>query len=420
MTSRLSEVERAALAAVDHDFLVSTLADLVAIPSLSAQEEPAQRSVAETLTVAGATVEMFPLDVDALRAHPAFSAEYERPAPSGVRGALGDGRNGRTLVLNGHTDVVPPGNKDEWTYGPFTPTVVDGRLYGRGACDMKGGLVAAMTALKAIHDANVSLGGRLLIDAVVGEEDGGCGTLGSLLHGLSVDGAIVLEPTHLAVSPAVAGALTFHVTIPGQAAHGCLREEGVSAIEKLPVVQDALLDLERRRNERDAEELFAWLDRPFAICAGRVEGGDWASSEADWLRLEGRYGVAPDEDLDDAQAEFETAVARAAAADPWLADHPPTVEWVGAQFMPGRTDPSSPVAQTLVNAVAATRAEKPVVRGQPYGCDLGLLSRVGGIPTVVFGPGDIRQAHAVDEWVGLEEVIQAARALTVAAIRFCR
>lgn len=420
--------ERRVLAAVDDDWLRHTLHDLVAVPSLPGREEPAQRLVAELLTDLGAQVDVFTLDMAGVAAHPAFSTEYERVAPVGVTGTIGRG-DGPTLLLNAHTDVVPAGDAARWRSDPFTPTWRGDRLYGRGAVDMKGGLAAGLTAVKALVDTGVDLPGRVLVDAVVGEEDGGCGTLGSLLHGTTADGAVVLEPTGLVVSPAVAGALTFHVTIPGRAAHGCLREEGVSAIEKLPLVQQALLGLERDRNSRAAEPLFSWLDRPFAICTGRVEGGDWASSEADWCRLEGRFGVAPDEDLEAAQTELESAVAVAAAADPWLATHPPTVRWVGARFLPGRTasdDPLVVAAQAAVGDLCPPSGDRgrggPDVplRGQPYGCDMGLLTRVGHIPTVVFGPGDIRQAHAVDEWVDVREVERCARALALLALRYCR
>ena len=413
-----SAAERAALAALDEDFMLRALREMVAVPSLPAREQPAQDLMARLLAEAGARVEQFDLDVDALRAHPSYSTEHPRAAPTGVRGQVGDGDGGRCLVLNGHTDVVPVGNVDDWKHDPFDPVLVGRRLYGRGACDMKGGLAAGLAAVKAIIDADIALSGRVVLDAVVGEEDGGCGTLGSLLHGMAADAAVVMEPTRLAVSPAVAGALTFSIMVRGKAAHGCLREEGVSAVEKLPFVHAALLDLEHRRNSRRAEPLFDWLERPFAICVGRLEAGDWASSEADWLRMEGRYGVAPDESLDDARAELEAAVSVAAGKDPWLADHPPKVAWVGAQFLPGRTDSAAAVVGSLIDAVRDTAGHPPKVHGQPYGCDMGLLTRVGGIPTVVFGPGDIRQAHAVDEWVDIDEVASCARALTVAAIRF--
>lgn len=419
MTPAASTAERAVLDAVDPTFIVDALQELVAVPSVSGDETPAQRQMAHVLGRIGADVEMFDLDGDALRAHPAYSAEFERPDAVGVVGAIGEGGAGATLWLNGHVDVVPTGDPRGWDHDPFTPTVVGRRLYGRGACDTKGGLAAAVGAVKAIVDAGATLPGRVLVTPVVGEEDGGCGTLGALLHGVTADGAIVLEPTRMAVSPAVAGALSFRITLRGRAAHGCLREEGVSAIEKLAPVHAAVLDLERRRNRRAAEPLFSWLDSPFAICTGRLEAGDWASSEADWLRLEGRYGVAPDEDLRAARAEFEAAVAAAARGDVWLTRNPPAVEWVGGQFLPGRTDVSEPLVGTVTSAVGDVRDRAAEVVGQPYGCDLGLLRAVGDVPAVVFGPGDIRQAHTTDEWVDLDDVIASARILALAAVRFC-
>src|SRR5205085_7998755 len=197
------------------------------------------------------------------------------------------------------------------------------QLYGRGACDMKGGLAAGIHALHAIVRSGVDLHGRVAIVPVIGEEDGGCGTLAALDHGIRADACVIAEPTELTVVPATAGALSFRVRVRGLAAHGAIREEGVSAIEQLPTIQHALRTLERTRNERSPDPLFSWLNTPFAICAGRVRGGDWASSEADWLELEGRFGVAPGEDLASARAELEDAIAVAARDDAWLADHPP-------------------------------------------------------------------------------------------------
>jgi acetylornithine deacetylase len=158
---------------------------------------------------------------------------------------------------------------------------------------------------------------------------------------------------------------------------------------------------------------------PFAICAGRVRGGDWPSSEADWLELEGRYGVAPDEDLDVARRELEDAVADAALRDEWLTEHPPTVEWWGGQFLPGRTDRDDPIVGTVGDALEDASGRALVVRGMPYGCDLGLMDRVGHIPTVVFGPGDVRAAHRPDEHVPVGELVDCARAIALSIVRFC-
>jgi acetylornithine deacetylase len=415
---RPSDLERRVLSHVDTDRVVALTSELVAEPSLSGAESPGQRLVARQLAEAGMSVETWEADVAALRDHPWFSAEVERDELLGVVGRSGRGR-GPTLLIDGHVDVVPSGAEAAWTHPPFSPTRSDGRLYGRGTCDMKGGLAAAVHAVEALHAAGVTLDGEVAIASVAGEEDGGSGTLALLEHGVTADACIIPEPTELDVVPAVAGALSWRITVPGRAAHGCLREEGVSAIEAFHAVHRAVLDLEERRNAARADALFGWLERPFAICGGRISGGDWPSSEADWVTWEGRYGVAPGEDLDAARREFEEAVLAAAREHDWLAANPPTVDWWGGQFYPGATDPEAPVIATVAGAVAAVRPGAGRLRGMPYGCDLGLTLGYGGIPTVVFGPGDIRDAHAVDESVAVADLHDAAASLALTMLRTC-
>jgi acetylornithine deacetylase len=413
----LSAIERRVLGAVDAEAISSTLADLIGIRSLSGDESAAQQHVAAFLRGAGCEVEVWDIDMAALSAHPHFSAEVERRDAVGVVASLGRG-DGPSLLLNGHVDVVPPGDPEDWSYPPWSATAAAGRIYGRGAADMKGGMACALHAAKAIADAGVDLAGRLLVAPVVGEEDGGSGTLALLDHGVRADAAVVLEPTALAVAPAQAGALSFRVTVRGLAAHGALREEGVSAFEKYLPVHAALLHLEARRNRGVANPAFAHLERPFAICIGRVEAGDWPSSEADWLRAEGRYGVSPAEDLDSARAELEDAVAQAAAADAWLRDHPPAVEWTGGQFHPAVIANDHPLVDLISGAHADGSGGAPAVEGVPYGSDMGKLVGVGGIPTVVYGPGDVRVAHRPDEFVAVDELVACTRTLVLAALRW--
>jgi len=406
------------LDAIDADRLVELTRGLIAVPSLSGAETDGQQHVAAVLRDAGLDVDTWEIDVPALADNPWYSAEVERDVALGVTGALG-GSPGPRLLLNGHVDVVPTGDPADWTTPPFAPEVRDGRVYGRGACDMKGGLAAAIHALEAIRRAGVELAGTATLASVVGEEDGGCGTLALLERGLVADGCVIMEPTRCDVVPAIAGALSWRLRVRGWSAHGCLREEGVSALEAFAPVHRAVLDLERRRNERSTDELFAWLDTPYAICGGRIAGGDWPSSEMDWLVWEGRYGVAPGEDLDAARREFADAVAAAAADHPWLRTHPPTVEWWGGRFYPGRTPVDAAVVTDVRDAVAEVTGRDPNVRGMPYGCDMGLTTNVGRIPTVVFGPGDVRDAHRPDESVPIDDLVTVARTIALVTLRFC-
>lgn len=414
----MTSVEQRVLDAIDTDALVSCLRELIAIPSLGGEETPAQEHMAATMRSLGLEVDVWDIDFAALSRHPSYTVEIEREHGLGVVGATGEGK-GRTLILNGHIDVVPEGDRSRWTVPAFEGTVRGGRVYGRGSADMKGGLCCALFAARAIRDAGVTLDGRLLIESVVGEEDGGCGTLAAVERGYRGDGAIVLEPTELIVAPAQAGALNFQIRVPGVAAHGCFRDEGVSPIEKFIPVYEALMALERRRNESVAHPMFSAYPLPYALCVGTVRSGVWASTVGEELVFEGRYGVGVDEDLAGARADFEATVAEAARADGWLRDHPPTVQWWGAQFEPAETPADDAVVTTLCDAWKETAGTAARVQGMPYGADMRLLVRDGATPTVIFGPGDVRRAHAPDEYVEVGDLVAATRAVALAAVRFC-
>jgi len=416
----LTALERRVADAVDGEALVAAVCRLVAIPSWNGRETAAQDAMAELMHDAGLDVDRWAIDLDALAEHPAYSAELDRDEAVGLVGTLQGVGDGRTLVLNGHVDVVPPGDDALWTDPPFTPVVRDGRIYGRGALDMKGGLLAGLFALAALRRAGVRLAGSVHLQSVVGEEDGGLGTLAAVLRGYRGDGAIVMEPTELAVAPAQAGCLNFRVRIQGLAAHGAVREEGVDAIGKLPLVLGAIRRLEEERNARlGGDPLFGRYRLPFPICVGTVQGGDWASSVADHVTFEGRYGLAPGEPEDAARLELEQAVASAGDLDPWLRDHPARLSWWGGRFQAARTEPDHPLVLAVRGAGSAVTGRALPLEGMPYGADMGKLATVGGTPAVLFGPGDIRLAHRPDESVAVAELVAVARALAVAAVRFC-
>ena len=443
----LSSSERRALQALDVGALVELVRHLVAIPSLDGAESPAQRAVATWMREAGLSVDAWDIDLAALAAHPDWCHEVERDEALGVVGWTGERRGGRDLLLNGHIDVVPVGDETVWTTSPFDPAVRGGRVYGRGAVDMKGGLACALAAAAAIHAAGLRLRGRLSVASVVGEEDGGTGTLGTLLRGHTAHGAVITEPTQLRLITAQAGSLMFRLTVSGFSAHGCVREEGVSAVEKFLPLFAALRRLEAERcgvdpagglaagatagasaaiaAERAAvagdpgSPLFAGYRLPWPIEVGTLRAGDWASSVPDTLVAEGRYGVAVGEDPAAARRALEGAVARAASADPWLAAHPPSVEWWGGRFDPSVTAADDPIVSAVSGAAAAVCGAAPVVQGVTYGADMRLLVNVGRIPTVMFGPGDVRVAHMPDEYVPIADLEAVARTLVVTALRFC-
>jgi acetylornithine deacetylase len=283
---------------------------------------------------------------------------------------------------------------------------------------MKAGLVAALVAVRAIRRAAAPLRGDLLMACVPGEEDGGLGTYAMLRRGWRADVCVVPEPTSLDLVPANAGALTFRLRVSGLATHASRRTEGVSAIEKFFPVWRALTELERRRNV-DVDPLMRRWPIAYPLSVGRVVSGDWASSVPDLLVAEGRLGVALDEPVELARTQLEEAVAEACAADAWLREHPVVVEWWGGQFAPGRLPEDSDLAERVAAAHAAVGGRAQDRWGAPYGSDLRLLTGLGGVPTVHYGPGDAALAHAPDESVPLPEVVTAARALALLAVDVC-
>lgn len=415
----LTATEKRVLAAIDMEGLLAFLRELVAIPSVTGNATAAQQKVAAHMQRIGLVVDTWSIDIEALEQHPSCSTEVERTEGLGVVGRLGMSNPGRNLIFNGHVDVVPPGDERNWTYPPWQATIADGNVYGRGALDMKGGLCCALFAAQAIHEAGVSLSGSLQIQSVIGEEDGGIGTLATLLRGHRADAAVIMEPTGLAIAPAQAGALNFRITVPGRAAHACVREEGESALEAFLPIHQALLDLEQARNASVDEPLFARYQTPYPLSVGIVKAGEWASSVPESLVCEGRYGIALGEELDVAQRQFEQAVAEAAAQHPWLRTNLPVVEWWGGQFAPAHIPVAHPLVETVASAFHATTSQTAHLEGVTYGSDMRLLVNEGGIPTVLFGPGDIRRAHRPDECVPLTELEACTRTLALAALRFC-
>jgi acetylornithine deacetylase len=411
----LAEVE-AGVAATER-----RLAELVTVPSVGGTdaEHEIQALLAADLAAAGLDVDHWRLPLAELLAAPGFpGVEVHRDEAWGLVGRLPGTGDGPTLMLNGHVDVVPIGDPAAWsTSDAFSGQVVDGELHGRGACDMKAGLVAAMAAVAAVRRAGAPLRGDLLLACVAGEEDGGLGTFGTLRRGWTADACVIPEPTGLDLVTASAGALTFRLRVPGLATHASRRTEGVSAVEKLVPLLAALQRLEAERN-RDVDPLMARWPLAYPLSIGRVHAGDWASSVPDLLIAEGRLGVALDEPVEDARAALEVAVAEASAADPWLREHPATVDWWGGQFASGRLPADSDLAGRVAAAHHAVTGGTPGSWGAPYGSDLRLLAGAG-VPTLHYGPGDAVLAHAPDERVPLADVHTATRTLALLALDIC-
>jgi acetylornithine deacetylase len=282
MTASLSDVEATALAAVDEAAIARLLVELLAVPSVtgSAAESELQHVLARRLERMDLDVDLWSMNLPELREHPRFpGCEAPRTEAWGLVGGTAQVGDGPSLVLQGHVDVVPPGDLAQWSGDPFRPRVTGDVVHARGACDMKAGVVAIVAALAAIRAAGARLRGRVSAHFVVSEEDGGLGAFGTLLRGYTGDACVIAEPTSGALMTANAGALTFRIDVPGQATHGSTRYAGVSAIDAYLPIHRALAGLEARRNT-GADPLMSAYPIPYPLSVGTVRAGDWTGPAA--------------------------------------------------------------------------------------------------------------------------------------------
>jgi acetylornithine deacetylase len=414
----LSPAELAVVANVDRDRLADDLAALVAIPSLTGDEGAVQTEVALRMTTAGLDVERLDTPAIDLSTDPDFpGVEVAREVHPVVTGRLTGDAAGPRMLIAGHVDVVSAGDELLWTSPPFQPRIEDGVLYGRGACDMKAGVVAGLGALRAIAEAGVEVGGEAMLVSVPGEEDGGAGMLAAIRAGCTADWAVITEPTRLEIVTAQAGAITFTLTVTGRSAHAAFRRRGVSAVEKLVPVMDALAQNEEGRNAAERMQAMRDLGLPYPTSIGRVSAGEWSSTVPERLIAEGRYGVRVGQTVAEAEDELRAVVAAACAQDEWLREHPVEVQVTGGRFASAAVPSDHPLPWALGEAARDVNGRLPPFVGMPYGSDARLLIDHGATPTVLYGPGDPEVAHAVDEHVPLEDVARCARVLAVWAMR---
>jgi acetylornithine deacetylase len=409
------------------DELFGFCQSLVQIPSLPGEEQKAQLFVASKLRELNLEVETVRSIFDELKDHPAFcddgvSFDDRINVVGRWRGfppEQGNGDRTLSLILNGHVDVVPVGKQELWHDSPWSGKIIDGKLYGRGSCDMKSGLAAGIFAIKTLQSLGFSPQQDVLIESVIGEESGGVGTLTSIVKGYRADAAIIMEPTRLMMCPAHAGALTFRIKVAGQAIHASMKRSGVSAIEKFYPILDAANELERRRHQSYHNPLYADPLGIAPISFGTVKGGEWHSTVPNEVIVEGRYGVLPGESTAAAREIFAEAIQSVAANDPWLRENPPVLEWFEGQFESGETDLREPIVKLLAGSHRDIVGNEPQLQGVPYGSDLRLFTNHGNIPAILYGPGDVAQAHSVNEYVPLDEVLNCAKVLALTIYRTC-
>jgi len=409
MSSPLELVDAAAIA--------RDLSRLVRVPSVTGSERAAAAQVVAIARWLGLDAELVEFDLAAARAAAGYPGE-EAPRTELV-GAIvtlrGADPAAARLCLNGHIDVVQPGT-ESWRHEPWSGAIADGCVHGRGAADMKGGVIAALHALAALAArgaAGERLAGDIVLQAMPSEEDGGLGTFAALERDDRFAACLIPEPTELRIVCAHGGALTFSGIVRGRAAHAALRLEGVSAIDRYLPIHAALHAHERTVNARPRHPLLADHPLPYPLLVGQLQAGHWSSQVPDELRFEGRLGVPVGESLDAARAGLERAVGSATDDD----GPPVQIAWSGGQFAPGETAVDDPWVTLVQDAGAAELGAPPPLAGVAYGTDMRLFCE-RGIPCVLFGPRGIRLAHAVDERVAVADLAAIARVIVRCALAF--
>jgi len=427
--TRIEERDRERVAAAVADRLpdlTQFVSDLVTERSVLGHEAGAQAHVRRQLESMGWPVqELSADDVDGIRDHPEFSEtghSYEdRPNLVAERPSDGDGRS---LLLNGHVDVVPEGDPDQWRFDPFGGTVEDGRIRGRGASDMKGGVGAMLFALQALDDAGIELQGDVAVETVIEEEAGGFGgSLATSLAGPAAGGAydavLIPEPTDFDMWIANDGVSYFRVTVEGKGAHAAETDNGVNAAEKLVPIFDALGTLHDDRKTTVHDPLFEqWHDHTVSLNRGSFQAGEWPSSVPDEATLECRISHAPNETRDEIHDVVEQTVADAADGDPWLDDHPPTVEWFGWRGSSAKISTAEPVVQTVQDVMSGHFETESAAKGFPGGIDTRFFVNYADTPAVCFGPG-ANNIHGTDEYVDVDDLERAATAYALLAMEWC-
>jgi acetylornithine deacetylase len=401
--------------------------------SRSGNEDPArdevalQSLIAERLEASGAEIDLWEPDPADVAGHPlsvegiGFNGRPQLAAR--LRGSGG----GQSLLLNGHIDVVPARRGDGWEHDPFDPQVTDGRIVGRGACDMKGGIAAMVAAAEVLAETG-ALRGDLVVCTNTDEESSGVGALACARRGVTADFTIVTEPSSLEVWPACRGTVYCTITVPGRAGHAeeehpHWRDGGaVNAIEKGRFVLDGVDRLRGEWRSR-ADLRHPLLDPPDIVPTRFVADAGWDVTIPDRAEVNISVLILPQQAdaagwTSAAQAEVEGFLRAWSATDSWLAEHPPTFHW-HTEVNPSETPVDTPSVRALLGANAALGL--PVkLGGLGSWYDGATFALETGSPALMYGPRAIDWAHSVGEYVPIDDLVACAQGLAVAALRLCR
>ena len=400
--------------------IVEFLRTLIAIPSVTGDELQIQKFIAQKLKDMGLQVDTWEPDIKELKKHPAYLSpdrEYQnRPNVVGIYKGIGVGRS---LLFNGHVDVIPSGSADTWKHPPWSGEMEDNRLYGRGASDMKSGLAAMTMAVQALIDLRIKLKGDVILEYTVDEEATGNGTLACVTRGYKADAGICCETSSLHVQPACIGRIWFEILVRGKPAGIQRRWEGVNAIEKGYAIVKAVSNLEQIRIDQLNHSLYPDKMGSLPCMVGVFQSGSFPSAFPDTCLLKGSIATLPGEDTQKVKDSFVNHLLTFAKTDPWLRNNPPEVVFKGYCGDPAEISPGHPIVVTLSKKFKHVIGKDPQITGRQGAADTRYLIKYGQTPTVIFGPGLSEQMHANNEWVDTNDLVAATKVLALTIMEWC-
>ncbi|MGE4251694.1 MAG: ArgE/DapE family deacylase [Parvibaculaceae bacterium] len=405
----------------NRDSSIDFLRKLVSIPSVTGEEAAVQNFLAEHLAAMGLAVDLWETDWEALKKHPGY-----RPVERGYEGrpnivaTLKGTGGGRSLLLNGHSDVIPVGKGEGWSVDPWSALIKDGRIYGRGTADMKSGVASHIMAIACLQDAGIKLKGDVLLNIVVDEEVSGHGTLDTIARGYAADAGISGETSDLAVQPACIGRIWFEIDIRGKPAGIQKRYEGVSGIVLGNKIVKAVEELEKARIASVTHPLYPNALDSLPCIIGSFSAGHYPSAFPDTCRLKGSIATVPGEDHEGVKRSLVEQIAKAAAADPWMKDHPPVVRFNGYDAEASDIPMAHPIVELLCQSYTAVTGRAPEISGRQGAADTRFLNKYASTPTVIFGPGSTAVMHANDEYVAIDDYMTAIKVMAVAIADWCQ
>lgn len=410
------------LAKIDEnrDNAINFLREMIAIPSVTGDEARIQKFLADYMTKLGLDVDMWETNWEELKKHPGYipvDRGYEG-RPNIVATWKGKG-GGRSLLLNGHTDVIPVGNGEGWSDNPWSAAIKDGRIYGRGSADMKSGVASHIMAVEYLKAAGVKLRGDVLINVVVDEEVSGHGTLDTVVRGYKADAGISGETSDLAVQPACIGRIWFEIEIHGKPAGIQQRYEGVSGIELGYKITKAVEALEAKRVATVTHPLYPSAIDSLPCIIGSFQAGNYPSAFPANCLLKGSIGTVPSEDHEGVKQSLVDQIARTAAEDPWMKSHPPKVRFVGYDARASEIDRHHPIVETVCKNYREIARRDPQISGRQGAADTRFLNLYAKTPTVIFGPGSTAVMHSDDEYVSIEDYVTAIKVMALSIYDWC-